>query len=107
VTAETLSEIAGCEAAVLWKDAEGGGTWATTCNRCEKEVGLRECDFCNVVYHPSCLDLPTEFPARGGDVVWACPDCSVDIVDAKAEVRFGCGGWVGGWGVYDVIYTER
>ena len=67
-----------------WEAAnEAGGCaaeWWDECARCDGGSGLRVlCDYCNHVFHPTCLDPPTGVE-NWDDEVFACGRCVTDAM---------------------------
>ena len=60
-----------------WPDGEHNNT----CNHCDYGGELVLCDFCNLVYHTSCVSSLDGVP--DGD--WACPECFLDAL-SKARL---------------------
>ena len=76
-----------------WEAAnEAGGCaaeWWDECARCDDGSGLRVlCDYCNHVFHPTCLDPPTGVE-NWDDEVFACGRCVSDAMGKAVSTTPG------------------
>lgn len=52
------------------------GDYNEICEICDEGGNIILCDFCNLVFHPECLNPPMK---KIPDGHWACPECSADV----------------------------
>ena len=69
--------------------AQWSGRWEDDCARCDDGSGLRVlCDYCNHVFHPTCLDPPTGVE-NWDDGVFACGRCVTDAMGKAVSTMGG------------------
>ena len=62
----------------------------TRCEVCNLGGDLVDCGFCNLVYHPACLDPPLEpIPELRPLGPWACPACALEQAGGTADGPLG------------------